>query len=78
LRELPKSNEDIIIYYFYKRILADLTDWLYRILFENTSKGQNISDLKGLEEDVISVINVMEKEENTLRRKAEKWITKLN
>lgn len=36
---------------------------------------QNISDLKELEEDVMSVITVMEKEENIFRKKIKKWVT---
>lgn len=74
LRELPKSNEEIIIYYFYKRILADLTDWLYKIIFENTSKEQNISDLKGLEEDVWPVLPNMKEMELNLRKNTQKLL----
>ncbi len=75
LRDFPKINGDIVIYYFFKRTLVDLTDWLYRILFENMHEEQNISDLNELEEDVMSVITVMEKEENIFRKKIKKWVT---
>ncbi|MCK4845941.1 MAG: hypothetical protein KAS95_09720, partial [Candidatus Heimdallarchaeota archaeon] len=74
-RDFPKINGDIVIYYFFKRTLVDLTDWLYRILFENMHEEQNISDLNELEEDVMSVITVIEKEENIFRKKIKKWVT---
>jgi len=41
-------------FYFYRRNLEDLTDWIVRILVENTDDEQNRNDLEGIVEDCIS------------------------
>jgi len=47
-------NSDVFGFYYYRRNLEDLTDWLVRILYENTHEEQNRSDLDGIVEDCIS------------------------
>lgn len=47
-------NSDIFGFYFYRRNLEDLTDWVIRILYENTDEEQNKHDLEGIVEDCIS------------------------
>ena len=41
-------------FYFYRRTLEDLTDWVIRILYENTDEAQNQLDLKGIQEDCMA------------------------
>ena len=41
-------------FYFYRRSLEDLTDWVVRILYENTDDAQDQSDLEGIVADCIS------------------------
>jgi len=73
IREINKVDEDIIIYLFYERTLADLTDWIYRILFEESSSVQLKNDFEGLKEDVIPVLPKMKEIENSLKKRAKKW-----
>ena len=47
-------NSDVFGFYYYRRNLEDMTDWLVRILYENTHEEQNRNDLDGLVEDCIS------------------------
>jgi hypothetical protein len=51
----PPLHADLFAFYFYRRNLEDLTDWLVRILYENTDEVQNSLDLDGIREDCISV-----------------------
>ena len=74
VRKVERINEDFIAFLFYKRILEDLTDWIYRILFEEITKEQIESDFAGLEEDIFPVLPNMKKIENKLRENARKWI----
>jgi hypothetical protein len=43
---------DVWEYYARKRLLEDITDWLNRILHENTDAEQQDHDLRGLEQDL--------------------------
>ncbi len=47
-------NGDVFGFYYYRRNLEDLTDWLVRILYENTQEEQNRNDLDGIVEDCVS------------------------
>ncbi|MBD3181906.1 phosphotransferase [Candidatus Poribacteria bacterium] len=49
-----KMNADVFGFYYYRRNLEDLTDWIVRILYENTTDEQDSYDLNGIEEDCIS------------------------
>jgi len=73
ISKIKGINEDMVIYLFYERTLADLTDWVYRILFEETNSIQVKSDFEGLKEDVLPVLLNMKEIENNLRRKAKEW-----
>ncbi|NPD88005.1 MAG: phosphotransferase [Asgard group archaeon] len=74
IREIDKINEDFVVFLFYKRVLEDLTDWIYRMLFEEISKEQMKSDFEGLEEDVLPFLPNMKKIEEELRKNARKWV----
>lgn len=67
-RNVKTIDEDIVVFLFYERILADLTDWIHRILFEEITKEQMKNDFKGLEEDIWPVLPNMKKIENQLKR----------
>jgi spectinomycin phosphotransferase len=73
IRSSIKLNEEIVAYLFYERVLADLTDWVYRILFEELDPIQVKSDFEGLAEDVIPVLPKMKEIEKELRRKSQEW-----
>ncbi|HUX76722.1 MAG TPA: aminoglycoside phosphotransferase family protein [Anaerolineae bacterium] len=45
---------DIVRFYLYRRNLEDLTDWVFRILYENTNEEQDRNDLRGIVEDCMS------------------------
>jgi hypothetical protein len=47
-------NSDVFGFYYYRRNLEDLTDWIVRILYENTSEEQDRYDLDGIMEDCVS------------------------
>ncbi|MHA1197863.1 MAG: hypothetical protein ACTSQF_00700 [Candidatus Heimdallarchaeaceae archaeon] len=72
IRKVDAIDEDIVIFLFYERTLADLTDWIHRILFEETTKEQIKSDFKGLEEDCWPVLSCMKETEKQLRRKIQR------
>ncbi len=73
IRESIKLNEEIVVHLFYERVLADLTDWIYRILFEELDPKQIKSDFKGLAEDVIPLLPKMKEEEERLRKSVQEW-----
>lgn len=50
VREL---HPDTFGFYFYRRNLEDLTDWLIRILYENDTAAQDRLDLAGLRSDCV-------------------------
>lgn len=54
-RELgPVSlDDDLLTFYVCRRSLEDLTDWVFRILYENTDDAQDRNDLRGIVEDCI-------------------------
>jgi len=45
---------DVFGFYFYRRNLEDLTDWIMRILYENTDEAQNDLDLEGIKHDCLA------------------------
>lgn len=47
-------HADLFAFYFYRRNLEDLTDWIVRILYDNTDEAQNRIDLEGIKEDCMS------------------------
>lgn len=50
----PPLHPNLFAFYFYRRTLEDLTDWIVRILYDNTDEAQNRIDLEGIKEDCIS------------------------
>lgn len=47
-------HADLFAFCFYRRNLEDITDWVVRILYENTSEAQNRIDLAGGEEECLA------------------------
>jgi spectinomycin phosphotransferase len=47
-------DRDLFRFYFYRRNLEDLTDWVFRILYENADVEQDRNDLRGIVEDCVS------------------------
>jgi hypothetical protein len=47
-------HADLFAFYFHRRMLEDLTDWIVRILYENTREEQNQIDLAGIEGDCLA------------------------
>lgn len=47
-------DSDVFGFYYYRRNLEDLTDWVVRILHYNTSDEQDREDLAGIAEDCIA------------------------
>ena len=45
---------EVFAFYFYRRNLEDLEDWLARILYENTTAEQDDNDLSGILQDCVS------------------------
>ncbi len=74
IRGVASINEDLVIYLFYHRVLDDLTDWIYRILFEDISKEQMKSDFNGLQEDVWPLLPKMKEREKIMRYNCKKWV----
>ena len=74
VRYVASIDEDLVVYLFYHRVLDDLTDWIYRILFEDISEEQIKSDFYGLEEDVWPLLPNMKEIEKTMRYNCKKWI----
>ncbi len=74
VRDVTSINEDLVVYLFYHRVLDDLTDWIYRILFEDISEEQIKSDFYGLEEDVWPLLPNMKEIEKTMRYNCKKWV----
>jgi spectinomycin phosphotransferase len=49
-----RLDDNVFRFYFYRRNLEDLTDWVFRILHENTEEEQDRHDLEGIVEDCMS------------------------
>lgn len=49
-----RLDSDVFGFYLYRRNLEDLTDWVVRILYENTHEEQDENDLEGIREDCMS------------------------
>ena len=47
-------DSDVFGFYYYRRNLEDLTDWVLRILYHNTDDEQDREDLRGIVEDCVS------------------------
>jgi spectinomycin phosphotransferase len=48
-----RLEPDLFSFYFHRRNLEDLTDWIYRILYENQEMDQDQADLMGIREDCL-------------------------
>jgi spectinomycin phosphotransferase len=51
----PPLCANLFGFYFYRRNLEDLTDWIVRILYENTDEAQNRLDLESIRHDCVAV-----------------------
>ncbi len=47
----PPLDADLFNFYFHRRNLEDLTDWLWRILYENAGDARDFDDIEGIKED---------------------------
>ena len=47
-------DDDVFRFAFCRRNLENLTDWVFRILYENTEAEQDRHDIEGIAEDCIS------------------------
>lgn len=54
LRPRVRLHADLFSFYFHRRNLEDLADWLIRILYENTTDEQDRADLAGIREDCLA------------------------
>lgn len=52
-RPMVKLSAVLFAFYFYRRNLEDLTDWIVRILYENTLDEQDQHDLAGVQRDCV-------------------------
>jgi spectinomycin phosphotransferase len=53
-RPRVKLSAVLFAFYFYRRNLEDLTDWIVRILYENTLDEQDQHDLAGVQQDCVA------------------------
>ncbi len=77
-RELchPPLSADLFAFYMYRRNLADLTDWIFTILHENTGEEQDRKDLGGLFNDCIAGWSTLEQEIEAVRSQLRKVDTR--
>ena len=70
IRQLGKPflHPRLFAYYFYRRILEDLTDFLIQVLHENTTDEQDQHDLKWLRLDCLEDLPFLEKSEDWATR----------
>ena len=54
VRPQARLSAELFGFYFYQRKLEDLTDWIVRILDENTMDEQDQHDLEGVMQDCVS------------------------
>ena len=47
-------DSNVFGFYYYRRNLEDLTDWVVRILHHNTDDEQDREDLRGIAEDCVA------------------------
>jgi spectinomycin phosphotransferase len=47
-------DSNVFGFYYYRRNLEDLTDWIVRILYHNTDYEQDREDLRGIAKDCIA------------------------
>ncbi|KKN39323.1 hypothetical protein LCGC14_0744750 [marine sediment metagenome] len=59
-------DKEVILFYFYFRILEDLTYWVYTILNENIEGKQNKSDLREVESYCLERIENIDKYKNKI------------
>ncbi len=59
-------------FYYYRRNLEDLAEWVVRILYENDNEEQDRADLEGIREDCISGWPYLEKTIAEIERRLEK------
>ncbi len=63
-----KLNREVLLFYFYYRILEDLTDWVLAILNENIEDEQNKSDLREVEFYCLERIENIDKYKNEISK----------
>lgn len=63
-----KLSAELFGFYFYRRNLEDLTDWIVRILDENTTDEQDQHDLNGIMQDCVSGWAFLEEGIRVVRR----------
>jgi len=61
-------DKEALLFYFYYRILEDLTDWVYAILYENFEDKQNMSDLREVEFYCLERIENIDKYKNEISK----------
>ena len=61
-------DKEALLFYFYYRILEDLTDWVYAILNENVEDKQNKSDLREVEFYCLERIENIDKYKNEISK----------
>jgi serine/threonine protein kinase len=57
----PRLHPELFAYYFYRRNLEDMTDFLVRILHEDTTDAEDRHNLDLLESDCLSGLSFLEK-----------------
>jgi hypothetical protein len=62
-----KLNSDIFRFYIYKSHLANLTNWIYRMLYNNQSSEQNKSDFECITFHCMDRWNNVEEKMKTLQ-----------
>lgn len=71
----PQLHPEIFGFYFYRRNLEDLTDWIVRILYENTDAAQDAHDLEGIQEDCIAGWPYLEPGIQAVARQLDEFMT---
>jgi len=67
VRPKVKLTAVLFAFYFYRRNLEDLTDWIVRILYENTLAEQDQHDLAGVQQDCVAGWPHLEEEIQTIK-----------
>jgi len=63
-----KLSAALFAFYFYRRNLEDLTDWIVRILYENTLDEQDQHDLAGVQQDCVAGWSYLEEGVQVVQR----------
>jgi spectinomycin phosphotransferase len=67
-----RLSETLFAFYFYRRNLEDLTDWIVRILYENTLDEQDQYDLAGIQADCLDGWPYLEERAQLVKDQLEK------